>query len=213
VRRCDWLRDPAAIYRLSFERVRAACDLSGLPVELHGVALRLVHACARPEIVENLAWHGAPVAAARRALAAGAPVLCDVRMVAAGIVEARLPAANRVICCIDDPEVVDEARRGGITRAMAAVDRWAEELAGAVVAIGNAPTALFRLIERLLAGAPQPASILAFPVGFVGAAESKEALLEVAAELGLHVLTLRGREGGAALAAAAVNALSGGEAG
>lgn len=212
MRRFSYLRDPAAIYRLSFERAREACDLSHLPAELHAVALRLVHASARPELVHRLSWHGRPVSAARRALAAGAPILCDVRAVAVGIRRGGLPAANSVICHIADPEVAEEATRRRITRAMAAVERWGDRVQGAVVVIGNAPTALFRLLERIVGEGLRPASILAFPVGFVGAAESKEALLDVAREIGLDVLALRGTDGGAALAAAAVNALfAGGE--
>lgn len=206
MRRPEYLRDPAAIYRLSFERARQACDLSKLPAELHGVALRLVHASARPELTGRLAWHGRPVAAARAALSAGAPLLCDVRAVEVGI-RRRLPPQVRVVCAIDDPEVVRAAQALGITRAMAAVDRWGDLVEGALVAIGNAPTALFRLVERIVGEGLRPASILAFPVGFVGAAESKEALLALAAERGLDVLALRGTDGGAALAAAAVNAL------
>jgi precorrin-8X/cobalt-precorrin-8 methylmutase len=202
----DYLRDPAEIYRRSFELVRAETDLSGLPADLAGVAQRLVHACGMPEIVADLAWRGDPAAAGRAALAAGAPVLADCRMVAEGVTRARLPADNRVICRLNEPEVPELARAQGTTRSAAALELWGDDLAGAVVAIGNAPTALFRLLEMLAEGAPRPAVILAFPVGFVGAAESKEALIAAASEV--PYLTLRGRRGGSALAAAAVNALA-----
>ncbi len=206
----DYLRDPAEIYRRSFELVRAQTDLSGLPEDLAAVALRLVHACGMPDIVDDLAWGGNVAAAGRRALAAGAPILADCRMLAEGVIAARLPAANpaanRVICRLNDPGVPDLARARGTTRSAAALDLWGDDLGGAVVAIGNAPTALFRLLELLSEGAPRPAAILGFPVGFVGAAESKEAL--IAADLAVPYLTLRGRRGGSAIAAAAVNALA-----
>lgn len=202
----EYLRDPAEITRRSFAIVQAEADLAALPAALAPVAVRLVHACGMPDIVADLAWHPDVAAAGRAALAAGAPVLADCRMVADGVTRARLPADNPVICTLDDSEVPALARRLGTTRSAAAVELWGDRLAGALVAIGNAPTALFRLIELLAEGAPQPAAILAFPVGFVGAAESKEAL--IAADLGVPYLTLRGRRGGSALAAAAVNALA-----
>ena len=206
----DYLRDPAEIYRRSFELVRAETDLSGLPADLAGVALRLVHACGMPEIVADLAWRSAVAAAGRAALAAGAPILADCRMVAEGVTRARLPADNRVICRLNEPTVAELARARGTTRSAAALELWGDDLAGAVVAIGNAPTALFRLLEMLSEGAPRPAAILAFPVGFVGAAESKEALIaaQIAEGSDVPYLTLRGRRGGSALAAAAVNALA-----
>lgn len=202
----DYLRDPGAITRRSFELVRAATDLSALPAELSGVALRLVHACGMPELVGDLAWDGDVAGAGRRALEAGAPILADCRMVAEGITRARLPADNPVLCTLSDPTVPDLARAQAITRSAAAIELWLPRLEGAVVAVGNAPTALFRLLELLLEDAPRPAAILAFPVGFVGAAESKEALIET--RLGIPYVTLRGRRGGSALAAAAVNALA-----
>jgi precorrin-8X/cobalt-precorrin-8 methylmutase len=202
----EYLRDPAEITRRSFAIVQAEADLAALPPALAPVAVRLVHACGMPDIVADLAWHPDVAAAGRAALTAGAPVLADCRMVADGVTRARLPADNPVICTLDDPEVPALARRLGTTRSAAAVELWGDRLAGALVAIGNAPTALFRLIELLAEGAPRPAAILAFPVGFVGAAESKEAL--IAADLGVPYLTLRGRRGGSALAAAAVNALA-----
>ena len=206
--RYDYLRDPAEISRRSFEILRSETDLRRLPESLHAVALRLVHACGRPDIVSDLAWEGDPAGAGRAALEAGAPVLADARMVAEGVTRARLPAGNAVVCTLDDPKVPELAQMLGNTRSAAALDLWGERLDGAVVAIGNAPTALFRLLELLDAGAPRPAVILGFPVGFVGAAESKEALIE--AGLGIPFVTLRGRFGGSALAAAAVNAITGG---
>ena len=202
----DYLRDPAAITERSFELVRAATDLSEIPESLRGVALRLVHACGMPEIIGALAWHGDPAGEGRAALAAGAPVITDCRMLAEGITRARLPADNEVLCTLGDPAVPELAREQGTTRSAAAVDLWRPHLAGAVVAVGNAPTALFRLLEILEEGAPCPAVILGFPVGFVGAAESKEALIEVG--LDIPYVTLRGRQGGSALAAAAVNAIA-----
>ena len=202
----DYLRDPQEITRRSFERLRAECDLAAIPEALEPVALRLVHACAMPEILADLAWDGEPAEAGATALARGAPVIADCRMAADGVIRERLPADNPVLCPLGDPRVPALARAQGTTRSAAAVELWQTELDGAVVAIGNAPTALFRLLEILLDGAPRPALILGFPVGFVGAAESKQALIE--AGLGIPYITLRGRRGGSALAAAAVNALS-----
>lgn len=202
----DYLRDPAEIYRRSFALVREACDLSRVPAELEPVALRLVHACGMPEILGDLAWSPDVAVRAREALQAGAPVLADCRMVAEGVTKARLPAANDVVCTIDDPEVPALAGTLGTTRSAAAVTLWGERLEGAVVTIGNAPTALFQLLELLEEGAPAPAAIFGFPVGFVGAAESKAALAANARSV--PYLTLHGRKGGSALAAAAVNALA-----
>jgi precorrin isomerase len=203
----DYLRDPQEITRRSFERLRAECDLSSIPEALQPIALRLVHACAMPDILAALAWDGDPAAAGAAALAGGAPIITDCRMVADGVIRDRLPADNPVLCPLSDPRVPELARAQGMTRSAAAVEFWHDDLDGAVVAIGNAPTALFRLLEVLLDGAPRPALILGFPVGFVGAAESKQALIQ--AGLGVPYVTLRGRRGGSALAAAAVNALSG----
>ena len=202
----EYLRDPAEITRRSFEIVRAEADLAALPEAFAAVAVRLIHACGMPDIVSELAWQPGVVEQARAALAAGAPVLADCRMVADGVIRERLPAQNPVLCTLDDPEVPALARSLGTTRSAAAVELWHDDLSRAVVAIGNAPTALYRLLELLAEGAPRPAAILAFPVGFVGAAESKEAL--IAAGLDVPYLTLRGRRGGSALAAAAVNALA-----
>ena len=206
-RRYDYLSEPAAIYAKSFAIARAETDLSGLPEDLHALALRLVHAAADPGLVRDLVWSDGAATAGRQALAAGAPILVDVEMVAHGITLARLPAENRVLCTLRDPAVPDLARDLATTRSAAAVELWREALPGAVIAIGNAPTALFHLLEMIAGGAPRPALVLGFPVGFVGAAESKQALAENA--LGLAYIALRGRRGGSALAAAAVNALAG----
>ena len=193
-----YLRDPAAIYQLSFRMAREETDLSGLPPRAAGLALRLVHACGRPEIVRDLVLSTGVVESAEAGLAAGAPVIADTRMTAEGVI------GRGAVCAIDDPAVAEAARAGGNTRAMAAMDALAERFGGAVIAVGNAPTALFRLLELVADGAPAPLAVLGFPVGFVGAAESKAALVES----GLPHVTLRGRFGGSALAAAAVNALS-----
>ncbi len=166
----EYLRDPAEITRRSFEIVRAEADLAALPAALAAVAVRLVHACGMPDIVAELAWRPGVAEQARAALSSGAPVLADCRMVADGVITARLPAENPVICTLDDPEVPALARGLGTTRSAAALELWRDDLSGAVVAIGNAPTALYRLLELLAEGAPRPAAILAFPVGFVGAA-------------------------------------------
>ncbi len=203
----DYLRDPEAIYRQSFAMVRAEADLAGLPAEIAGIAVRLVHACGMPDIVPDLAWSPDAAARGRAALENGAPVIVDANMVGEGIIRARLPAENQIVCTLNDPAATAMAKDKGTTRSAAAVELWTPRLAGAVVAIGNAPTALFRLLELLADGAPKPAVILAFPVGFVGAAESKQALIDAAADV--PYLTLRGRRGGSAMAAAAVNALCG----
>jgi len=203
--RPDYLRDPAEIYRRSFATVRAEADLTRFPASLRPLALRLAHAAGDVGILPDLAWSHGAVAAGRKALAAGGAVLVDSTMVAAGIQRERLPADNAIVCTLRDPEVPQRARALRTTRSAAAVELWRPHLAGGVVAIGNAPTALFRLLELLEAGAPPPALILGFPVGFVGAAEAKAALARsrsVAPYIVLH-----GRRGGSALAAAAVNAL------
>ena len=203
----DYLRDPDEIYRRSFTAVRAATDLSGLAPDMESLALRLVHACAMPEIVADLVHSDGAASAGRAALAAGAPILVDAAMVAAGIARSRLPAGNRVLCTLDAPGVAAAAKAAGTTRSSAAVDLWRPHLAGSVAVFGNAPTALFRLLELLAEGAPRPALILGFPVGFIGAAESKSALAE--GHGGVPFIALLGRRGGSALAAAAVNALAG----
>ena len=203
----DYLRDPDEIYRRSFATIRAEADFTDLPQDMIDVSIRLIHACGMTDIVGDLVVGGELALAARHALATGAPVLCDGRMTAGGIIRDRLPAANDVICEIGTAETARIAKELGTTRSAAAVELWRSRLAGAVVAIGNAPTALFRLLEVIAEGTAPPAAILAFPVGFVGAAESKEALIENSC--GVPYLTLRGRRGGSALAAAAVNALAG----
>ena len=207
-RRYEYLRDPDAIYRESFAAIRRETDLSGIPEDLQALALRIVHACGDPGAVANLAWSEGAGAAGRRALADGANILCDARMVEAGIIHVRLPQSNRLICMLNDPRVADLADNLGTTRSAAAVELWQGNLKGAVAVVGNAPTALFHLLEGLAAGWPEPALILGFPVGFVGAAESKQALVRDAG--GIPYVTLLGRAGGSAIAAAAVNALTGG---
>ena len=210
MKRPVYLRDPDEISRRSFEIIRAETNLDRLPAELHAIALRIVHASGTPDIVADLDWRGDPGAAGRAALAAGEPVIADCHMVAEGVIRRRLPAANSVLCFLDEPGVPSAARRARTTRSAAAVDRWLPHLDGAVIAIGNAPTALFRLLEILGEGAPRPAVIIAFPVGFVGAAESKRALAE---STGMPpFVTLHGRRGGSAVTAAAVNAIGGGAA-
>jgi precorrin-8X/cobalt-precorrin-8 methylmutase len=200
-----YLRDPDAIYRESFAIIRREAHLNHLPPDIADVAVRLIHACGMTDIVDDLAFTTDVVQRAGAALAAGAPILCDSAMVAAGIIRARLPAKNDVVCTLADPRVPNLAKSLRTTRSAAAVELWTDRLDGAVIAIGNAPTALFHLLERLQQLGPQPAAIFAFPVGFVGAAESKQALID--AGLNVPYLTLRGRRGGSALAAAAVNAL------
>jgi precorrin-8X/cobalt-precorrin-8 methylmutase len=201
-----YLRDGAAIYQRSFAIIRAEADLSGFSEEEAEVAVRMIHACGLVEAANHIVFGRGLVAAARSALAHGAPILCDAEMVAHGITRARLPARNEVICMLRDARVPALAAELGTTRSAAAMEFWGENLAGAVVAIGNAPTALFRLLELLDAGAPKPAAILGIPVGFVGAAEAKEAL--AADSRGVPFLIVRGRMGGSAMTAAAVNALA-----
>jgi precorrin-8X/cobalt-precorrin-8 methylmutase len=200
-----YLRDPEAIYRESFAIIRREARLAHLQPDIADIAVRLIHACGMTDIVEDLAFAPEVAARSRAALAAGAPVLCDSAMVAAGIMRAKLPARNEIICTLDDARVPGLARALKTTRSAAAVELWAGRLDGAIVAIGNAPTALFHLLERLEREPERPAAVLAFPVGFVGAAESKQRLID--ARLRVPFLTLKGRRGGSALAAAAVNAL------
>ena len=201
-----YLRDGAAIYQRSFAIIRAEADLSRFNAEEAEVAVRMIHACGHVEVAKDIVLGPGLVAAGRSALAQGAPILCDAEMVAHGITRARLPAQNEVVCMLRDARVPALAQKLDTTRSAAALDLMAEKLAGAVVAIGNAPTALFRLLEMLDAGAPKPAAILGIPVGFVGAAESKEAL--AANRHGIPFLIVRGRMGGSAMTAAAVNALA-----
>jgi precorrin-8X/cobalt-precorrin-8 methylmutase len=197
-------KDGAEIYRRSFATIRAEADLSGLPDDVARVAVRMIHACGMVDLVRDLGYRPDVAVAARKALLDGAPVLADAEMVAAGVTRKRLPAGNEVICTLRDPRVPELAAALGTTRSAAALDLWGDRLAGAVVAIGNAPTALFRLLEMVAAGAPRPAAVLGIPVGFVGAAESKDAL----AASDLAYLIVRGRRGGSAMTAAAVNALA-----
>jgi precorrin isomerase len=203
----DYLRDPAAIYAQSFATVRAEADLSGLPADLHPTAIRLIHACGMVDLPADLRFSDRIFQAAHRAISMGAPILCDVEMVKAGVI-ARYLKGNRVIVTLNDARVPTLAKRLGTTRAAAAVELWRAHIEGAVVAIGNAPTALFYLLEKLEAGWPRPAAILGFPVGFVGAAESKAAL--AAGGHGVPYLALAGRRGGSAMASAAVNGLAAG---
>jgi precorrin-8X/cobalt-precorrin-8 methylmutase len=207
--RYDYLRDPDAIYRESFTRIRGEADLSALPEALHALALRLAHAAGDASILRDLVWSEGAVAAGRVALAQGAPILADSAMVKAGIIARHLPRKNKLLCMIGDKRVPALAKRLGTTRSAAAVELWRPTLSGAIVAIGNAPTALFHLLEMIAAGAPKPALVLGFPVGFVGAAEAKAALAEN--DVGLPFIALSGRRGGSALAAAAINALCGKE--
>ena len=205
--RLAYIRDGAAIYERSFAIIRAEADLARFSPEEERVAVRIIHATGMVEITKDIVFSTFVVATAHDALATGAPILCDSKMVANGVTRARLPRHNDVICTLDDPRVPDLARGIGNTRTAAAMELWREHLAGAVVAIGNAPTALFRLLEMLDAGAPKPAAIIGMPVGFVGAAESKEALI---ADGRVPFITIRGRKGGSAMTAAAINALASG---
>jgi precorrin-8X/cobalt-precorrin-8 methylmutase len=200
----EYERDGAEIYRRSFATIRAEADLTGLPADVARVAVRMIHACGMVDLVGDLGFSPGVVTAARKALRDGAPILCDAEMVASGVTRARLPADNEVLCALRDPAVPALAERLGTTRSAAALDLWGDRLGGAVVAIGNAPTALFRLLEMIGAGAPRPAAVLGIPVGFIGAAESKDAL----AASDLEHLVVRGRRGGSAITAAAVNALA-----
>lgn len=200
----EYVRDGAEIYRRSFATIRAEADLGSLPAELAPVAVRMIHACGMTDLVADLAYSPGVVSAARAALRAGAPILCDAEMVAAGVTRTRLPADNPVVCTLRDPRVPALAEQLGTTRSAAALELWRDQLDGAVVAVGNAPTALFRLLEMVDAGAPRPAAVLGIPVGFIGAAESKQALAGSA----LEYLVVHGRRGGSAMTAAAINALA-----
>jgi precorrin-8X/cobalt-precorrin-8 methylmutase len=199
-------RDGAEIYRASFATIRRETDLTGLPPALERVAVRMVHACGMTDLVADMAWSAEFAAEAEAALAAGAPVLCDSSMVAAGVTRSRLPARNEVLCMLRDPRVAGLAAQLRTTRTAAAVELWRDRLDGALVAIGNAPTALFHLLEMVAAGAPRPAAVVGVPVGFIGAAESKAVLAED--PLRIPFLVVHGRRGGSAIASAAVNALA-----
>jgi precorrin-8X/cobalt-precorrin-8 methylmutase len=204
--RSAYLHDGRAIYERSFAIIRGEADLARFSPEETDIAVRMIHACGVVELAQRIVFGNGLIAVARSALARGAPILCDSEMVGRGITRARLPARNEVICTLNDPRVVDLAQRLGTTRSAAALELWTERLSGAVIAIGNAPTALFRLLDLIDTGAPKPAAILGIPVGFVGAAESKDAL--AADPRGVPFLTVRGRMGGSAMTAAAVNALA-----
>lgn len=202
----DYIRDGQEIYRNSFAIIRAEARLDAIPADLEKLAVRVIHACGMVDVVDELRFSLGAGASGRAALATGAPILCDARMVAEGITRARLPANNQVICTLHDEGVPELARERGNTRSAIALERWRPHLAGSVVVIGNAPTALFYLLEMLDAGAPRPALIIGMPVGFVGAAESKDLL--AADSRGVPYVIVRGRRGGSAMAAAAVNALA-----
>lgn len=202
----DYVRDGAEIYRRSFATIRAEAKLDGLPADVARVAVRMIHSCGMTDLVQDLAFSPDAVRNAREALLAGAPILCDAEMVAAGITRKRLPADNEIICTLNAPGIPELAQRMGNTRSAAALDLWIDDLPGAVVAIGNAPTALFRLLELLADGWPRPSAILGLPVGFIGAAESKVALAQN--RLRLEYLVVNGRRGGSAMTVAAINAIA-----
>ena len=200
-----YIADGAEIYRRSFATIRAEAGVDTLQEDVAKVVVRMIHSCGMTDLVNDIAHSPGVVKAARDALRDGAPILCDAEMVASGITRKRLPANNSVLCTLRDPRTPSLATKLGTTRSAAAMDLWGDELAGAVVAIGNAPTALFRLLEMIDAGAPKPAAVLGIPVGFIGAAESKRAL---AARGDLDFLVVHGRRGGSAMTVAAVNALA-----
>jgi precorrin-8X/cobalt-precorrin-8 methylmutase len=202
----DYIRDAAEIYRQSFATIRAEANLDGLPEDVARVVVRLIHTCGQVDLTEHVSYTPEVVTATYRALAAGAPILCDSSMVAAGITAARLPAGNEVVSLVADPRAADLARELNTTRSAAGVQLWADRMDGAVLAIGNAPTALFRLLELIDEGVPAPVSVLGGPVGFVGSAQSKDEL--IADPRGMEYLVVRGRRGGSAMAAAAVNAIA-----
>jgi precorrin-8X/cobalt-precorrin-8 methylmutase len=201
----SYIRDGAEIYRNSFAIIRAEADLKRFSKDEERVAVRIIHACGMVEVAKDIRMSPGFADNARWALVGGAPILCDSKMVANGITRARLPAGNEIVCTLDNPKVPDLARDMGNTRSAAAMELWRDKLGGAVVAIGNAPTSLFHLLDMLDAGAPLPAAVIGLPVGFVGAAESKEAL---AADGRVPFLIVKGRKGGSAMAVAAVNALA-----
>jgi len=209
-KRYDYLDDGPAIYVESFATIRRESNLSHIPASAERLAVRMIHGAGQTDVAEELLIHPEAVPAGRAALDAGAPILCDARMVAVGVTAGRLPAGNAVRCYLRDERVPELARKWGTTRSAAAVSLWEPELAGAVVAIGNAPTALFHLLELILDGGPRPAVIVGCPVGFIGAAESKEALAALHAEHGIDIpfVTVRGRRGGSAITSSALNALA-----
>ena len=202
-----YLRDPELIYQQSFSAIRKEADLSHFPQDIANIVVRMIHSCGMTDIAQNIVYTTSAASAGKDALMQGAPVLCDSRMVCEGVIRAKLPAENEVLCWNNCPESAVLAKKLGTTRSAAAVELWRPKLAGAVVAVGNAPTALFRLLEVLEEGVDPPAVIFGLPVGFVGAAESKELLVKQCKE-SVQFLTLTGRRGGSALAAAALNALT-----
>ena len=205
-----YVSDGPAIYDASFATIRAESDLSGLPIEAEKLAVRMIHGTGQIDLAADLVVHPGLVPSARAALAEGAPILCDARMVAVGVTAGRLPAGNEVLCFLGDARVPSLAKAWATTRTAAAVSLWEPHLEGAVVAIGNAPTALFHLLEMLLDGAPRPAAVIGCPVGFIGAQESKQALAALADDHGIDVpfVTVRGRRGGSAMTSSALNALA-----
>ncbi|MFE3255328.1 precorrin-8X methylmutase [Nocardia sp. NPDC059091] len=203
--RASYLKDGAEIYRRSFATIRAEADLTRFPADVSQVVVRMIHACGQVDLAGDVEFSTDVVAKARAALQGGAPILCDAKMVASGVTRKRLPTGNDVLCLLDDPRVPELAARMDNTRSAAALELWSDRLDGAVVAVGNAPTALFHLLDMLDAGAPRPAAVLGIPVGFIGAAESKQALADYG---GVEFLTVRGRRGGSAITAAALNAIA-----
>ncbi|MGI9408037.1 MAG: precorrin-8X methylmutase, partial [Hyphomicrobiaceae bacterium] len=202
----DYVKDGAEIYRRSFSTIRREADLANVPADIEPLAVRLIHTCGMTDLPGDLAFHPDVVKAGRQALRNGAPILCDANMIASGVTRPRLPADNEVLCMLSDPSVPGLAEQFGTTRSAAAIELWRDKVEGAVVAIGNAPTALFHFLERLDSGWPKPAAILAFPVGFIGAAESKDELARNSR--GVPFVTLRGRRGGSAMTVAAINAIA-----
>ena len=201
----DYIRDGNDIYRKSFAIIRAEADLARFNADEEKVAVRIIHACGVVETARDIHFSPGMVSTARRALQNGAPILCDAKMVASGITRARLPAKNEIICTLDDPRVIDMAKHMGNTRSAAAMELWRDKMGGAVIAIGNAPTSLFHLLEMLNDGAPLPAAVIGMPVGFVGAAESKDALMD---DGRVPYAVVRGRKGGSAMTVAAINAIA-----
>ena len=202
----DYLKDGAEIYRRSFATIRSEADLAGMEPALATVVVRMIHACGMVDLVADVAASPGFCAAARSALQGGKSILCDTSMVASGVTRSRLPAGNEVVCTLSDPSVPKLAAELGTTRTAAALELWRSQLEGSVVAVGNAPTALFRLLELIEQGAPRPAAVIGVPVGFIGAAESKAEL--AAHPSGLEYLVIHGRRGGSAIAAAALNAIA-----
>ncbi|MGW0044737.1 precorrin-8X methylmutase [Rhodococcus sp. NPDC003348] len=202
----DYIRDGAEIYRQSFATIRAEADLTRFPADVSQAVVRMIHACGQVDLVDDVAFTPGVVSAARAALRNGASIFCDATMVSSGVTRKRLPARNDVVCMLGDPRVPVIADRLGNTRSAAALELWGPKLEGAVVAIGNAPTALFHLLDMIDQGAPKPAAIIGCPVGFIGAAESKEDLILRAGDI--EYIVVRGRRGGSAITAAALNAIA-----